>query len=138
MGLPGAGKTTLAKILSPKLNAVWYNADVVRQNINRDLGFSEEDRIEQARRMGCLCDIAVQSGHWAIADFVCPTKETRKAFGDAFVIWINRIKEGRFQDTNELFTPKEKPNVILQNGTSDEWLMMVLEKIRQEMKSEKS
>ena len=48
MGLPGAGKTTLAKALAPRLNAAHYNADDVRANINKDLGFSEADRIEQA------------------------------------------------------------------------------------------
>ncbi len=40
MGLPGAGKTTLARELAPLLNAVLFNADEVRQNINRDLGYS--------------------------------------------------------------------------------------------------
>jgi GTPase SAR1 family protein len=41
MGLPGAGKTTLAKALAPRLNAVHYNAYAVRANINKDLRFSE-------------------------------------------------------------------------------------------------
>ena len=54
MGLPGAGKTTLAQHLAPPLNAVHFNADAVRANINKDLGFSLEDRIEQARRMGWI------------------------------------------------------------------------------------
>ena len=40
MGLPGAGKTTLAQELAPLLNSVVFNADEVRKNINRDLGFS--------------------------------------------------------------------------------------------------
>jgi len=68
MGLPGAGKTTLSKALSPRLNAVHFNADAIRANINRDLGFSESDRIEQARRMGWLCDQVVHVGCYAIAD----------------------------------------------------------------------
>ena len=56
MGLPGSGKTTLTRELAPLINAVIFNADEVRANLNRDLGFSIEDRIEQARRMGWLCD----------------------------------------------------------------------------------
>ena len=57
LGLPGAGKTTtLSKALVPRLNAVHFNADDVRANINKDLGFIEADRIEHARRMGWLCD----------------------------------------------------------------------------------
>ena len=69
MGLPGAGKTTLARALGPMLNAVVFNNDEVRKNINRDLGFTMEDRVEQARRMGWLCDRVVDSGGIAIADF---------------------------------------------------------------------
>jgi adenylylsulfate kinase-like enzyme len=43
-----------------------FNADAVRENINRDPGFSPEDRIEQARRMGWLCDRVVEAGGTAI------------------------------------------------------------------------
>lgn len=52
MGLPEAGKTTLAADLTPRLNAVRFNADAVCKNINKGLGFSEADRIEHARHMG--------------------------------------------------------------------------------------
>src|SRR6266702_4679108 len=61
MGLPGAGKTTLAEAVARRLNAVHFNADALRQNVNKDLGFSEDDRIEQARRMGWLCDQVVKT-----------------------------------------------------------------------------
>lgn len=110
MGLPGSGKTTLSTVLAKRLGAVHFNADAVRANINKDLGFTVEDRIEQARRMGWLCDTVTASGQFAIADFVCPTEATRAAFqegGKAYVVWVNRIKEGRFEDTNKLF---EKPS----------------------------
>jgi adenylylsulfate kinase len=104
MGLPGAGKTTLASALAPLLGAVVFNADAVRANLWRDLGFSREDRIEHARRMGWKCDRVVEAGGAAIADFVCPTEETRAAFGHAFTIWVDRISVGRFDDTNRLFS----------------------------------
>jgi hypothetical protein len=105
MGLPGAGKTTLARALAPLLNAVVFNADEVRANINRDLGFTREDRVEHARRMGWLCDRVAETGGTAIADFVCPTPETRAAFGEAFIIFVDRIDKGRFEDTNKIFVP---------------------------------
>jgi adenylylsulfate kinase len=122
MGLPGSGKTTLARALAPKLRSVHFNADEVRANINKDLGFSMEDRIEQARRMGWLCDKVAEAGAIAIADFVCPTTHTREAFGDAFVVWIDRIKESRFADTNNIFAPPETYDVRLAAGASvEEW-----------------
>jgi len=122
MGLPGTGKTTLARALAPKLDAVCFNADEVRANINKDLGFSFEDRLEQARRMGWLCDRVVDSGHTAIADFVCPTPETRDAFGPSFIVWVDRIKEGRFADTNRLFVPPENYDVrVYEEGSPELW-----------------
>jgi nucleoside-triphosphatase THEP1 len=105
MGLPGSGKTTLSKALASRLKAVHFEADAVRANINRDLGFSLADRIEQARRMGWLCDRVIESGNYAVADFVCPTPATREAFGPATIIWVDRIREGRFEDTNRIFVP---------------------------------
>jgi adenylylsulfate kinase len=119
MGLPGSGKTMLARALKNKLKAVHWNADDVRAQINKDLGFSEADRIEQARRMGWLSDKAVEAGHWAIADFVCPIPATRAAFGPATVIWVDTIKEGRFADTNKMFVPPEPGQYAYRVDTQD-------------------
>jgi len=125
MGLPGAGKTTLSKVLAPRLNAVHFNADEVRANINKDLGYAEADRIEHARRMGWLCDRVVEVGVYAIADFICPTQATRNAFvggQDAFVIWVDRIKAGRFEDTNRLFEPPNDVDLrVTSEGTPEYW-----------------
>jgi adenylylsulfate kinase len=108
MGLPGSGKTTLAIELARNLRAAHFNADEIRREINKDLGFGIQDRIEQARRMGILCDITARSGAHVIADFVCPTPETRAAFGNAFIVWVDRISSSRFEDTNHIFLPPEK------------------------------
>jgi len=109
MGLPGSGKTTLAEQLSERLPAVWFNADEIRNNINKDLSFSNNDRIEQSRRMSLLCDIALRNRvvSYTIADFVCPTDQTRKTFNPDYIIWMNTIQKGRFQNTNKIF---EKPD----------------------------
>jgi adenylylsulfate kinase len=134
LGLPGAGKTTLARTLAPRLNAVVFNADEVRNILNKDLGFSEPDRIEHARRMGWLCDQVVKTGNYAIADFVCPTPATRAAFlegGEAFVIWLNRIKRGRFEDTNRMFVAPEQPDVeVTPEGAPEYWAEQVVGKVR--------
>ena len=108
MGLPGAGKTTLAEQLQKKLKCVWYNADEIRNHINRDLGFTDADRIEQATRMGRLCDIVLRADRYVIADFVCPTEDTRRAFNADFTIWLDTINEGRYENTNKLI-----PKIII-------------------------
>lgn len=131
MGLPNAGKTALSTQLAKRLRAVHFNADAVRANLNKDLGFSIEDRIEQARRMGFLCDTVSQAGYIAIADFVCPTKETREAFGDAYIIWVNRITEGRFADTNALFENPTTVNITIPAGlTVEEEIELILSDIK--------
>ena len=80
MGLPGAGKTTLANELAPKLNAKRLNADEVRKAAN-DWDFSEEGRTRQAQRMGCLSSLA--EGH-AVVDFICPFDADRQEYDVEF------------------------------------------------------
>lgn len=116
MGLPGAGKTTLAEQLQKKLKCVWFNADEIRHHVNRDLGFTNEDRIEQATRMSRLCDIVLRANRYVIADFVCPTEETRRAFSPTFIIWLDTIKKGRYDDTNNIF---DRPSYV--HLTVDNW-----------------
>lgn len=125
MGLPGAGKTTLAEQLQKKLKCVWYNADEIRNHINRDLGFTDADRIEQATRMGRLCDIVLRADRYVIADFVCPTEDTRRAFNADFTIWLDTINEGRYENTNKLF---EKPDYV--QLTVDTWDYDVVELVK--------
>jgi cytidyltransferase-like protein len=130
MGLPGAGKTTLAKLLVSRLNAVHFNADEVRANVNKDLGFALEDRVEQARRMGWLCDRVVEAGAYAVADFICPTAETRQAFGEAFVIWVDRIQQSRFPDTDALFQPPQHCDIRVEpDGSPAYWAERVCEMV---------
>jgi len=131
MGLPGAGKTTLAGALAPLLNAVIFNADAVRANISRDLGFSHEDRVEHARRMGWMCDRVVEAGGTVIADFICPTEETRNAFGAAFTIWVDRIESGRFEDTNRMFVPPQQFDIrVSPESTPQYWAEQALARLR--------
>jgi hypothetical protein len=134
MGLPGAGKTTLAKLLVPRLNAVHFNADEVRRHVNKDLGFSEPDRVEHARRMGWLCDQVTMTGGFAVADFICPTPETRAAFtegGEAFIVWVDRIERSRFEDTNRLFVPPERCDLrIPPEGGPEYWAEQISRRIR--------
>ena len=102
MGLPGSGKTYLAKRMQPILKAAWYNADIVREMAN-DWDFSPEGRIRQSLRMKNLADFEKNQGRIVICDFVCPTRETKKNFNPDITIWMNTIKSGRYEDTNKMF-----------------------------------
>lgn len=129
MGLPGSGKTTLAEILAPMYNAVWLNADKVREEAN-DWDFSDEGRKRQALRMKTLAQEAVDNNRNVVADFVCPTPKTRDEFGADYIIWMDTIKEGRFEDTNKIFEPPEKVDFHI-----TEWREDTHEKIAKELKN---
>ena len=106
-GLPGSGKSTLGKPLANLLSGVWINADEVRGRYD-DWDFSPEGRMRQAQRMRHLSDGVVMAGKIAVADFVCPTEKARQEFNPDFTIWMDTIKEGRFEDTNKMFEAPPK------------------------------
>lgn len=100
LGLPGSGKTTFAKQLMEFFpNGTHLNADEVRKEAN-DWDFSDAGRVRQAQRMK---DKANEAGGLVVADFVCPTPETRAAFAPHMTIYMNTIEAGRFEDTNKVF-----------------------------------
>ena len=107
MGLPGSGKTYLTKRLVPLLDAAWYNADKVREMSN-DWDFSDQGRKRQSNRMKTFADFEKLHGRYVVCDFVCPTRETRENFDADITIWMDTIKEGRFEDTNKLFERPKK------------------------------
>jgi adenylylsulfate kinase len=101
-GLPGSGKTTLAKPLAELLGGVHINADAVRTKYD-DWDFTLEGRMRQAQRMRHLSDGVVMAGKIAVTDFVCPTRRFRFEFDADFTVWMDTIKESRFDDTNKMF-----------------------------------
>ena len=119
MGLPGSGKTYLAKRMQPILKAAWYNADIVREMAN-DWDFSPEGRIRQSLRMKNLANFEKNQGRIVICDFVCPTRETKKNFNPDITIWMNTIKSGRYEDTNKMFEiPTEVDYEIIELNDSN-------------------
>ena len=120
MGLPGAGKTTLADELAPLLNAKRLNADEVRKAAN-DWDFSEEGRTRQAKRMADLAVTLKNDGNYVIADFICPTPKARSLFPADYVVWVDTIKEGRFDDTNKMFVKPEKYDFHVTSQDAKSW-----------------
>jgi len=112
IGLPGSGKTTFAKELAERINAIHLNADEVRSDLNKDLGFTNKDRIEQSRRMGALSRLLAKQGHHIVVDFINPTAETREAFGKPDkVVWMNRKPVRDFPNTTTIWQTPSKVNL---------------------------
>jgi len=129
MGLPGSGKTTLAKELAPMLNAKRLNADEVRKKAN-DWDFSEEGRKRQAKRMSDFALKLNEDGSYVVADFICPTPEARKLFPADFVIWVDTIHKGRFDDTNKMFVKPDKYDFHVTSQDAKNWAPKILKEIK--------
>ena len=128
MGLPGAGKTYLADKLVPKIDATWLNADKVRKEAN-DWDFSPEGRIRQAKRMAEKAEKVKKEGSHVVADFICPTPKARELFNPDFIIWVDTIKKGRFDDTNKIFVKPEKYDVRVTEQNAEIWSIKIADQI---------
>ena len=129
MGLPGAGKTTLANELAKLIECKRLNADEIRKAAN-DWDFSEEGRKRQAKRMSEAALKIKKEGNNVIADFICPTPEARELFPADYIIWVDTIKKGRFEDTNQMFIKPDKFNFHVTTQDAKVWAS----KIREDLK----
>jgi hypothetical protein len=152
MGLPGAGKTYFAERLkqylednsglatmpasrmtqmeSPPTNykskVDWFNADDIRKRFN-DWDFSREGRIRQSLRMA---EFALKcTGDYVICDFVAPLPEMRHNFKADWVIWIDTIDAGRYEDTNKAFIPPNVYDFRITEQNAEVWSEFVGEHI---------
>ena len=148
MGLPGAGKTFFAERLKKFLEensrvshmpleklaqqemmplhwdakVKWFNADEVRKSYN-DWDFSKEGRIRQSIRMA---EFALKSSaDFVICDFVAPLPEMRHNFKADWTIWIDTIKEGRYEDTNKAFVEPDVYDFRIIEQNADKWVQFV-------------
>ena len=129
MGLPGSGKTTLASELAFLINAKRINADEVRKAVN-DWDFSEEGRKRQSKRMGALAKKKKEEGHYVIADFICPTPEARNLFPADYIVWVDTIKKGRYDDTNAMFVKPKKFDCHVTTQNAKKWANHIAGKIK--------
>jgi adenylylsulfate kinase len=152
MGLPGAGKTFFAERLKKFLEensrvshmpleklsqqemmplhwdakVKWFNADEVRKSYN-DWDFSKEGRIRQSIRMA---EFALKSSaDFVICDFVAPLPEMRHNFKADWTIWIDTIKEGRYEDTNKAFVAPDVYDFRITEQEADTWVQFVGKRI---------
>ena len=129
MGLPGAGKTTLANELNKFIESKRLNADEIRRAAN-DWDFSEEGRTRQSKRMSEVAIKLKNEGNNVIADFICPTPEARKLFPADYIIWVDTIQKGRFEDTNQMFVKPEKFNFHVTTQDANLWAPKIAEDLK--------
>jgi hypothetical protein len=131
MGLPGSGKTTLAEALRTKLweegrTVSWLNADEIRTKYN-DWDFSEAGRIRQSIRMRELAEKSTTD--YVIADFVAPLVEMRNNFKADWVIWVDTIDKGRYEDTNKAFIQPDVYDFRVPEQNAEKWAEFISEYI---------
>ena len=129
MGLPGSGKTTLASKLVPLINAKWLNADKVRKTVN-DWDFSYQGIERQAKRMSEFAEKYKKEGQNVVADFFCPTPKTRELFNADYIVWVDTIEKGRFEDTNKMFVKPTKFDFHVTTQNAEKWAAQIAEKIK--------
>jgi adenylylsulfate kinase len=148
MGLPGSGKTYFAEKLKKYLedfgsfnnidpkkiahiegdqinlkpSVKWFNADDIRRKYN-DWDFSKEGRIRQSLRM---LEFALGSdSDFVICDFVAPLIEMRNNFKADWIIWMDTIDSGRYDDTNKLFVPPDIYDFRITEQNAEKWIPFV-------------
>ncbi len=126
MGLPGSGKTTLARRLTKNLKAEWLNADKIRGKYN-DWDFSKKGIIRQVKRMRRFAKDS--KSKIVVADFVCPLPEQLKIFKPNLIVWMDTIKKGRFDDMNKMFQKPKKFDLKLKEKKLEINLMQVMDKL---------
>lgn len=132
MGLPGSGKTELAKQLKSSLirrnySVVWFNADSVRKQYN-DWDFSAAGRLRQTERMRNLS--SNQSSDYVICDFVAPTQSLRDTLSADFIIWIDTISKCKYEDTNSMFEKPTKYDVHVTTYDTKYWTSVILDELK--------
>jgi len=108
-GLPGTGKTTVAKMLARKMGAAHINADNVR-SIHDDWDMTPAGRERQCRRMKTLSELG--SGN-VVVDFVCPLQEYRDIFDADINVWVNTKEKCRYPTTNRMFEKPPNPHFAI-------------------------
>ena len=109
MGLPGSGKTTIAKTIVDRLltnsTVLWLNADVLRRKYN-DWDFTNDGRLRQAQR--CYNFAEDSNCDYVVCDFVAPMPASRGIYAPDYTLWMNTVTQSRYADTNKLFLDPTK------------------------------
>ena len=88
-GLSGSGKSTIANLVDRRLHSMGYHTyildgDNVRHGLNKDLGFTDEDRVENIRRVGQVAKLMVDAGLIVLVSFISPFRSERRMARELF------------------------------------------------------
>ncbi len=148
-GLSGAGKSTIANLverglLARGLHTYLLDGDNVRHGLNRDLGFTDEDRVENLRRIGEVAKLMTEAGLIVLVSFISPFRAERRAAralfdeGDFIEVFVDTtLAEAERRDVKGLYAkarrgelpnftgidspyePPESPELVLDTGSAD-------------------
>ena len=124
MGLPGSGKTWLASRIVEYFQTAHFDGDAVRAMFNH-WDFSPQGRINHTARIKQLAGYTQNS----ICSYVCPTQQCRDILDPDAIIWVDTIKESRYEDTNDLFEPPEKYDVRITEHINEDQLYKIFNDI---------
>jgi adenylylsulfate kinase len=79
--------------------------------------------------MWSFAEEAVDANRTVVADFICPTEATMKEFDADYTVWVDTIKEGRFEDTNKVFQEPEKYDFRVTHQEADMWAYLIKQDI---------
>ena len=146
-GLSGAGKSSIANLVDKRLHALGYHTfildgDNVRHGLNRDLGFTDEDRVENIRRVAEVARLMADAGLIVLVSFISPFRAERRMARDRFAegefveVFVDvplAVAEARdvkglyakaragqipnFTGIDSPYEPPEQPELHLQAGT---------------------
>jgi hypothetical protein len=78
-----------------------------------------------------LAQQGLDTGKHVIADFVCPTLKTREDFDADYTVWVDTIKEGRFEDTNKMFVPPQEYDFRVPTQNAELWSLRIADEIQE-------
>ena len=147
-GLSGSGKSTIANLVEEKLISLGYHTyildgDNTRMGLNKDLGFSEEARVENIRRVSEVCKLMNDAGLIVICSFISPFEKNREQakqiIGEGFMeIFIDadlstceerdpkglykKARTGEIKEFTGISSPFENPQnaTVLKNNTEED------------------
>ena len=134
MGLPGSGKTTLARKLKIGLKADWLNADKVRKKFN-NWDFSKKGVLKQANKMKFLAKKSRKK--FVVADFICPFHESRKIFSPDYLIWMDTVKKGRLPTFDKTFQRPKRYDLRIKSKNANKYSKIIITKLTTILKKNK-